>query len=299
MDHLALVAALSNGEVLAFAARAGDKERGGTVELIAALVEIDKRWLHLEEGHPSLYAYCTRQLKLSEHAAYGRITAARVVRRFPRVLGMIERKEFTLTTVVLLAPILKEENAAAVLTEARGKTRRQVEEIVVRIHPRPLVRPSIAPLAPGQYRLQCTIGQQAHDDLRFAQDMLRHVSPDGDIGLLVERALSLQARELRRAKLKETIKPRRPSLREHNTRYIPPSVQREVLKRDGAQCAFVGRLGRCESRTFLEFHHVKPFADGGEATAENIELRCRAHNQLESRLHMGRGYVFHNSVQTE
>lgn len=299
MDHLARVARLSNGEVLACAVRAGDKERGGTVELIAALVEIDKRWLHLEEGHTSLYSFCTRRLKLSEHAAYGRITAARVVRRFPRVLGMLERKEITLTTVVLLAPILKDDNANALLAEARGKTRREIEELVVRINPRPLVRPSIVPLAPGQYRLQCTIGQQAHDDLRFAQDMLRHVSPDGDIGLLIERALSLQARELRRAKLKETLKPRHPSLREHNTRYVPPSVQREVLKRDGAQCAFIGTLGRCESRTFLEFHHVKPFADGGEATAENIELRCRAHNQHESRLDMRRGYVFHSSVQTE
>jgi 5-methylcytosine-specific restriction endonuclease McrA len=32
----------------------------------------------------------------------------------------------------------------------------------------------------------------------------------------------------------------------------------------------------------LEFHHVVPFADGGKATVENIELRCRSHNQYEA-----------------
>jgi hypothetical protein len=32
---------------------------------------------------------------------------------------------------------------------------------------------------------------------------------------------------------------------------------------------------------------VRPFADGGEATAENIGLRCRAHNQYEADLFFG------------
>ena len=36
------------------------------------------------------------------------------------------------------------------------------------------------------------------------------------------------------------------------------------------------RIGpRCR---VLEYHHRHPFAAGGKATLENIELRCRAHN---------------------
>ena len=34
-------------------------------------------------------------------------------------------------------------------------------------------------------------------------------------------------------------------------------------------------------------HHVAPYAAGGEATADNIQLRCRAHNQYEARLFFG------------
>jgi hypothetical protein len=39
--------------------------------------------------------------------------------------------------------------------------------------------------------------------------------------------------------------------------------------------------------SFLEFHHVEPYAVGGQATPENIELRCRAHNWYEAQLFFG------------
>jgi len=58
-------------------------------------------------------------------------------------------------------------------------------------------------------------------------------------------------------------------------------VKREVWRRDGAQCAFVGTLGRCTERNFLQLHHVTPFAEGGLATVETLQLRCRAHNVYE------------------
>jgi hypothetical protein len=38
----------------------------------------------------------------------------------------------------------------------------------------------------------------------------------------------------------------------------------------------------CGETGFLEYHHVVPFADGGPATSENIQLRCRAHNAYEA-----------------
>jgi hypothetical protein len=53
---------------------------------------------------------------------------------------------------------------------------------------------------------------------------------------------------------------------------------------DAAQCRFVGPNGRCPERGLHEFHHVVPYADGGEATASNIQLRCRSHNGYEAAL---------------
>jgi hypothetical protein len=52
-------------------------------------------------------------------------------------------------------------------------------------------------------------------------------------------------------------------------------VRRRVWRRDEGQCAFVGTQGRCTEHGFLEFHHVVPYADGGDSVFENLELRCR------------------------
>lgn len=62
-----------------------------------------------------------------------------------------------------------------------------------------------------------------------------------------------------------------------------------MWQRDEGRCAFVGRTGRCREIGFLEFHHVAPYAAGGAATADNIQLRCRAHN--EARLFFGDAFV--------
>jgi hypothetical protein len=37
----------------------------------------------------------------------------------------------------------------------------------------------------------------------------------------------------------------------------------------------------------LIFVLLEPYAVGGDATADNIELRCRAHNTHEARLYFG------------
>ena len=71
------------------------------------------------------------------------------------------------------------------------------------------------------------------------------------------------------------------------SRHIPASVKREVWRRDDGRCAYTGRDGRCTERSFLEYHHVQPYAAGGAATAANIELRCRAHNAYEASLFFG------------
>jgi hypothetical protein len=62
-----------------------------------------------------------------------------------------------------------------------------------------------------------------------------------------------------------------------------------VWVRDLGRCAFVAPDGRrCGERAFVQFHHVKPYAVGGEATVDGIELRCGRHNRYEARLFFAR-----------
>ncbi|MBI5709217.1 MAG: hypothetical protein HZC42_02790 [Candidatus Eisenbacteria bacterium] len=59
------------------------RDRATTAALLARLAEVDARRLYAPAGHPSMFSYCVHELRLSEDAAYKRIQAARLARRFP------------------------------------------------------------------------------------------------------------------------------------------------------------------------------------------------------------------------
>ena len=91
--------------------------------------ELDARRLYLGEGCSSLFTYCTQALRLSEHAAYGRIEAARIARKFPVVIDLLAEGAMTLTTITLLGPMLTPDNHQQVLAEARHQSKREVEHL--------------------------------------------------------------------------------------------------------------------------------------------------------------------------
>lgn len=279
---------------LAARARAlAGRRRAETAALVQSLGAIEAQDVHLAHGHASLYAYCREALALSEHDAYCAVAAARAARRFPSVLPMLADGGLTLTTVKLLAAHLTPENASRVLEAARGKRRSQVEEIVAQLVPpeerppelRRLAAPTVRPTRADRFRLQVTIGGEAVEKLRLAQDLLRHVDPGGDEAAVVERALGTLVSALARRKFGATGQPHASAPPADGSRHVPSEVKRAVFVRDLGRCAFVAPSGRrCDTRAFLEFHHVRPFAEGGEATARNIQLRCRRHNGYETRV---------------
>ena len=325
---LAAAARLSDDALLQRLKSLALRERDATVELVAHLAELHGRRGHLGEGPGSLYHYCRSELGLSEDAAYNRDAAARAVRRFPVILDRLADGSINLTTVRVLRPVLTEANHLALLAEAKHRSKPEVEIIARRVQPLPDVpssirklatpapvvaapssppfqngappvstpapvpapapRPVVAPLAPERYRVQFTVSKETHDKLRQVQDLLRREIRDGDPAVIFDRALTLLLREVERKKKAATPRPRRSRGTKDGSRGIPAHVRRAVWSRDGGQCAFEGRQGRCGERTFLELHHVKPFGHQGPATIENISLRCRAHNVYEAERVFGR-----------
>jgi 5-methylcytosine-specific restriction endonuclease McrA len=321
MRTLSSFAGLSDEQLLIDVKRLAACEQQTTAELIASLAELDARRLYLGQGCSSLFTCCTQVLHLSEHAAYNRIEAARAARRFPAILQLLADGAINLTTITLLAPRLTDANHETLLEAARHKSKREVEHLLAALNPQPVVpstirkvpaprscasppllvagvsekaalsvpchppsprRPVIAPLAPEQYKLQVTISRDTHDKLRRAQDLMRHQIPNGDVAVIVDRALTLLVTELERTKCAATDRPPAPRQARTGSRHIPAAIRREVWKRDAGRCAFQGENGRCTETGFLEFHHVIPYADGGEAVANNVQLRCRSHNSYEA-----------------
>jgi hypothetical protein len=156
----------------------------------------------------------------------------------------------------------------------------------------PRFRAVLTPLASECYKLQVTLAGETHEKLRRAQALSRQTPAGGDIAAIIDRALTLLVDFLERRRFAHAVSPRPGSgERAASGRYIPAAVRRAVWLRDQGRCAFLGRTGRCRETALLEFHHVAPFAAGGAATADNIQLRCRAHNQYEAQLFFGESFV--------
>src|SRR5437762_9611285 len=143
---LSTVARLSDRHLLDETKRLASRERDVTAELIAHLAEIEERGLHRAAGFGSMFEYCREVLRLSEHAAYGRIEAARAARRFPVILEMLVDGSLNLTTVGLIGRHLTRDNYREVLAAAKGRSKSEVEELVARLHPQPDVPSSIRKL---------------------------------------------------------------------------------------------------------------------------------------------------------
>lgn len=264
-------------------------ERGATASLVAALGELDARQLYLGEGYSSLFKYCTQALRLSGDAAYNRIRAARAAAKWPIVLDWLADGSLSLASVRVLSDVLTDANHERLLQAARYKSRRDVEVLVAPLKSDPAEAPLpsvIEPVAEGVYYLKVPIFTETYEALIKLQDLFRHQVPTGDPAPIVAHAISALLNDAERRRWARTSAPRA-GREDSSTRYIPAFVRREVWQRDDGQCAFVGRDGRCQERSFLEFHHVVPFAAGGHATVDNIQLRCRAHNVYETAVWFG------------
>ena len=156
-------------------------------------------------------------------------------------------------------------------------------------------RGRLTPLAASRFAIQATIGDEGHDFIRRAQELLSHQIPSGDLSQVIEFVFKDFVERRENQKFGTTKRPRKASGKtkaSKNKRHISRPVRRAVRKRDGNQCTYVSPEGkRCDCRKFLEFHHVIDFSLGGESTVPNLQLMCRTHNQLLAEQKFGAGFM--------
>ena len=324
---------------------------------------------------------------LSEAEAYLRIAAARASREHPLLLTMLADGRLHLTAIAKLAPHLTLENREALLKRAAHRSRREIEELVAELSPRPDVpavmrklpdrrdgttspfprlgpdtevpslgrraeggasldrqlrpdgvaarepelrpdavaapqpevrsgavdasgcerlppgaavlptspraRPAVVePLAPARYKVQFTASAELHDKLERLRALMRPSVPDGDLGAIVEQAVTEKLQRLEARRFARTQAPRK-TLSQSETsptaRQIPAAVKRAVYERDGGRCRYEDEQGRrCTARQGLEFHHRRPFGHGGDHSVDNVSLACKCHNAYLAEVDYGR-----------
>jgi hypothetical protein len=123
-----------------------DLSRRVEADVVAHIAEVDERRLYAREAFPSMFAYCTDALHLSEAEAYLRIAAARASREHPMLLTMLADGRLHLTAIAKLAPHLTRDNREAILERATHRSKRQIEEQIAEIAPRPDVPATVRKL---------------------------------------------------------------------------------------------------------------------------------------------------------
>lgn len=141
-------ATMSDADLIAELGHLVARERWATGQVLRSLMEFDARRLYLALGYSSMFAYCTQALHYAEHAALNRIEVARAARRLPCLLGHIDAGMLNITGARLLVPHLTPENVDRLLAAATHKSKREIEEMVATLQPKPGVPSIIRRLTP-------------------------------------------------------------------------------------------------------------------------------------------------------
>jgi hypothetical protein len=137
VEHARDLKRISDDELLCRLAELVGESRRVEADLVAHIGEVDTRRLYAREASPSLFAYCTERLHLSEAEAYLRIAAARASREHPVLLEMLRDGRMHLSGIARLAPHLTPDNREALLERATHRSKREIEELVAELAPRP------------------------------------------------------------------------------------------------------------------------------------------------------------------
>ena len=137
MTHKLKLDSISDDELLHRLSELLQKSRRVESELVAHIAEVDGRRLYAREAFPSMFAYCTGGLHLSEHEAYLRIAVGRASRKHPMLLTMLEDGRLQLSGIAKLSPHLTDANRKTLLARAAHKSKREIEELVAELAPKP------------------------------------------------------------------------------------------------------------------------------------------------------------------
>ena len=137
---------LSDKQVLNALSFHSNTEHFALLNLILAIIQIEKRELVFKLGFKSTFDYLVNRLKYSEGAANRRIYASRCIALFPSVFSLLKDKHINLTTVCTIRKILNKDNVKDILNSVKGKSLKEVQVIVSKYMPQQKIADKVTPV---------------------------------------------------------------------------------------------------------------------------------------------------------
>src|SRR5215468_7972280 len=115
--------------------RLANREHGAQADFLVWLAEFDRRNVYLALGHSSLWSYLLDGLHFDEGQVNLRTRTVHLIRRFPMLANALRDRRLSMSTLVMLGPLMTEANGAELVERASYKSKTEVEKLVVSIRP--------------------------------------------------------------------------------------------------------------------------------------------------------------------
>lgn len=278
-------------------------------ELLEILNDVENQRVHLQMGYSSLFLYATEGLKLSESQAYNLINVMRKAREIPELKHQIQSGQLSVSKARRIVPILTAENHQEWIQKAKALPKAELEREVVKHSPSAEKKEIVRIITEQRSRMHLDLDTSLVEKLRRAQNLLRskrrkNLTLEETLGELVDqflerndplrsvnngtgsgqgkpsRATSTRAvngKQLGPGQVTSQAEPRANALH----RPIPKPLRRQVFRRDSGRCQYKGAAGKlCNSEAYLQIHHLEPWGQGGNHTANNLMVMCEQHHRL-------------------
>lgn len=228
------------------------------MELIHHLREIEKRMLYASMGFESLHAFCMNYLGLSKGSAHRRISSMRLIRDLPEAKKPLEEGALSLSTATILQGFFKVEKLEAprkaeILKEVQGLSKEECERALCAISPKAIPKETKRRLTPSDTELKLVVTEEFLETLQELKGLLAHKIPFGSTSKILEEALKLALKELRKQKPKDAPESLEVKIRPAagRTEKIPSGNQVTLKDTNGKLLDSIGKSEPLESARIL------------------------------------------------
>jgi hypothetical protein len=271
------------------------------VSLLQILEQIDREKVYLVMGYNSLFIYCVEALKLSESQSYSFMTVCRKSKEVPELKKEIESGGLTLSKARRIVPVLTKENHSEWIEKAKTLPKAELEKEVAKISPFSVkIKEQVRIISEDRVSLKLDLSELTLKKLKRAQMLLmnkrrKNLNLEESLNELLDGFLQkndpLVVQEKSRKRPLKSFSgifppekvpgPGQPNVKVLR-RSLPSPLRTQIFQRDSASCTYKGVNGKiCGSESFLQIHHLRPWAQGGNHQPENLQILCAAHHELK------------------
>jgi hypothetical protein len=297
-------------------------ERKITAEIIEHIQKIDQQKIYLQMGFANLYSFLTEYIGYSAASAQRRIEAARLLTSVPEVKESVKSGKLNLSQVALVAQSIRQKikespevtfnpsDKKALLERVKGLSLENSKKIInqtLDLEVKNFEKQTIQ--SNESVRLELTLTKDQSEMLKKVKSLMSHVNPNASVAEVFEYlakdylkrkdpefmkahseaglASALPTTSVAEVDSRQNHKYLKlliPNNRNKKRKTISAKIKRLVWKRDQGQCQhFNSTTGKlCGSNHLLEYDHIKRFSHGGDESAQNLRLLCKAHNLWRS-----------------